>query len=71
MWIAYTHTTASLPAVGGRFGRDHSTVFCAVATTEKLWGDYSGDIKAVVSELVADGWQLQTKSPPSRDMRAD
>lgn len=56
MYLAKTMTTRSLPEIGRRFERDHTTVLHAVRTVERLRtedAEIDADVRRLVSELKA------------------
>lgn len=54
MWIAFHATVRSLPEIGRRLGRDHTTVLHAIAVTDTRLAEASREARASVSAILQE-----------------
>lgn len=54
MWIAFHATVRSLPEIGRRLGRDHTTVLHAIAVTDTRLAEGSREAMATVSAILQE-----------------
>lgn len=68
MWIAFHATVRSLPEIGRRLGRDHTTVLHAIAVTDTRLAEGSREAMATVSAILQElaampSWFEATPAP--------